>query len=307
VAEPSGGLFRKEAIDAHFGVQGEGVPLRLVPSWVPWTFTLLVTAVGFALAFAVVGTVDEYASGVAIVRVQGRRELTARLAGTVSSVEVQPGQRVHAGQVLARFHGDEAELARLASEYERALVKVLDAPTDPTARARVAQLRDEHEAARALVDGRTIRAPTDGIVSDVRIQLGKLIEAGATVVSLVPDDARFEVVAVLPGNYRPRLEPGMALRLTMSGYAYSSREVAIDAIGDQVVGPAEIRRFLPQELADTLTLDGPVVLVTATLPSRTFEADGRTLEYFDGMQGIAEARVSSRSVLATLVPALEGL
>lgn len=302
-----GGLFRKEAIDAHYGARGEGAPLRLVPRWAGWTFGVLLGAIVFSLVYSLVGTVDEYARGVAIVRVQGRRELTARLSGTVLSVDVQPGQRVAEGQILARFHGDVAELERLDREYELALVKVLDAPSDASARARLIALRGERDAARGQADQRLIRASADGIVSDVRIQPGKLIEAGATVVSLVPDDARFEVVAVLPGSFRPRLAPGMALRLTMAGYVHSSSDVAIETIGDQVVGPAEIRRFLPQELADTLAIGGPVVLVTATLASGTFEADGKQLEYFDGMQGVAEVRVDTKSVIVTLVPGLEAL
>lgn len=305
--ESGGGLFRKEAIEAHYGVRGEGAPLRLVPRWAGWTFGLLTASMLFAILYSFVGTIDEYARGVAIVRVQGRRELTARLPGTVSAVEVQPGQRVVEGQVLARFHGDEVELDRLTREYDLALVKVLDAPTDQAARARLMQLRDARDAARTQVDQRLIRATADGVVSDVRIQPGKLIEAGATVVSLVPDDARFEVVAVLPGNFRPRLKPGMPLRLSMAGYAHSHTEVTIETIGDQVVGPAEIRRFLPQELADTFAIGGPVVIVTATLPSQTFEADGKLLEYFDGMQGTAEARVDTKSILVTLVPALEAV
>ena len=307
MSEGSGGLFRREALEAHLGVHGQGDVLRIVPRWAGWTFGLLVAAVLFAIAWAFVGTVDEYASGVGIVRVQGRRELTARLPGTVSAVEVQPGQRVRAGQVLARFHGDEAELDRLTREHDLQLVKVLDDPSDAAARARLVELRSMREAARAQREERLVIAPVDGIVSDVRIQPGKLIEAGATVVSLVPDDARFEVVAVLPGSYRPRLRPGMPLRLQMAGYSASSTEVPIETIGDQVVGPAEIRRFLPQELADTFAIQGPVVLVTATLPAATFEADGKTYDYFDGMQGPAEARVESRSVLVTLVPGLEGI
>jgi multidrug efflux pump subunit AcrA (membrane-fusion protein) len=307
MGESSGGLFRKEALEAHLGVQGQGDVLRIVPRWAGWTFGLLVGAVIFAIVWSLVGTVDEYASGVGIVRVQGRHELTARLPGTVSAVEVQPGQRVRSGQVLARFHGDEAELERLSREHDLQLVKVLDDPTNPSARARLAELRSAREAARAQREERLIVAPVDGIVSDVRIQPGKLIEAGATVVSLVPDDARFEVVAVLPGNYRPRLRPGMPLRLQMAGYTSSGAEVPIETIGDQVVGPAEIRRFLPQELADTFAIQGPVVLVTATLQAPTFEADGKTYEYFDGMQGVAEARVESSSVLLTLVPGLKGI
>lgn len=302
---PSGGLFRQEAIDAHLGVRAEGNVLKVAPRWAGWTFGLLLAAFVFAIAYSIVGTVDEYAEGIGIVRVQGRRELTARSPGTVSAVSVQPGQRVRAGQVLARFHGDEAELDRLTREYEAQLVKVLDDPTNTGARARLAEIRLQREAARAEVDERQVVAPSDGLVSDVRIQPGKLVEAGATVVSLVPDDARFEVIAVLPGNYRPRLQPGMPLRIQMMGYAYSYSEVPIDTIGDQVVGPNEIRRFLPSELADTLPIQGPVVLVTATLPSATFEAEGKTYDYFDGMQGVAAARVGSKMILLTLIPGLE--
>jgi membrane fusion protein (multidrug efflux system) len=307
VSNGGGGLFRKEALDAHLGSRGEGEVLRLAPRWAGWTFGLLLAAFAFALAYAIVGTVDEYASGIGIVRVQGRRELTARLTGTVSAVEAQPGQRVRSGQVLARFHGDEAELERLSREYDLQLVKVLDDPTDQAARARLTEIRSAREQARSQVDERLIKAPVDGVVSDVRIQPGKLIEAGMTVLSLVPDDARFEIIAVLPGSYRPRLKPGMPLRLQMLGYAHSYSEVSIDTIGDQVVGPAEIRRFLPTELADTLPIQGPVVLCTATLASPTFEAEGKTYEYFDGMQGVAEARIQSKSILVTLLPGLEAV
>jgi multidrug efflux pump subunit AcrA (membrane-fusion protein) len=307
VAERSGGLFRQEALDAHLGSRGEGEVLRLAPRWAGWTFGLLLTAFSFALAYSIVGTVDEYASGIGIVRVQGRRELTARLTGTVSAVEAQPGQRVRSGQVLARFHGDEAELERLGREYDQQLVKVLDEPTDQAARARLTEIRSAREQARSQVDERLIKAPVDGVVSDVRVQPGKLVEAGMTVLSLVPDDARFEIIAVLPGSYRPRLEPGMPLRLQMLGYAHSYSEVQIDTIGDQVVGPAEIRRFLPTELADTLPIQGPVVLVTASLDSPTFQAEGKSYEYFDGMQGVAEARIQSKSILVTLLPGLEAV
>ena len=113
------------------------------------------------------------------------------------------------------------------------------------------------------------------------------------------------LIAVLPGNYRPRLQPGMPMRIQMMGYAYAYSDIAIDTIGDQVVGPNEIRRFLPSELADTLPIQGPVVLVTATLPSSTFEAEGKTYDYFDGMQGTAAARVGSKMILLTLIPGLE--
>lgn len=50
-----------------------------------------------------------------------------------------------------------------------------------------------------------------------------------------------------------------------------------------------------------------MVLVTAQLPSQTFEAEGKTYDYFDGMQGVAEARIQSKSILVTLLPGLEAV
>jgi membrane fusion protein (multidrug efflux system) len=304
---PAESLYRKEALEAHLGPTAEGQVLRLVPRWAPWTFTLLISASLFALLFAAVGTIDEYADGVAVVRVQGRRELTARAPGTVATIEAQPGQRVAAGQVIVRFHGDTSERDRLEKELERQLVKVLDDPTDQAARQQLMAVRAERDRARDDVDQRLVRAPEAGVVSDVRIQPGRLVQPGETVASLVPDGARFEVIAVVPGNFRPRLQPGMPLRVEIAGYAHAYAEVAIETIGDQVVGPTEIRRFLPADLAETLSISGPVVLVTASLSSRSFSAEGRSYDYYDGMLGRAEVRVGSRSVLFSLVPGLESM
>jgi hypothetical protein len=91
----------------------------------------------------------------------------------------------------------------------------------------------------------------------------------------------------------------------MSGYHYAYREVTIDSIGDDVVGPTEIRRALGPELGDTLPIAGPVVLVQAKLPSRSFTAQGREYAYFEGMQGSAEARVGTETVAAALIPVLK--
>jgi membrane fusion protein (multidrug efflux system) len=71
------------------------------------------------------------------------------------------------------------------------------------------------------------------------------------------------------------------------------------------VGPAEVRRFLGQDLADTVQITGPVVLVQAPLPATTFISSGRTYHYYDGMPGTAEARVRTESILVTLVPGLK--
>jgi membrane fusion protein (multidrug efflux system) len=255
----------------------------------------------------VLGTVHEYASGPAIIRVEGRAELTARAAGTVSSVNVQPGQRVTADQVLVTFYtgGEVSALERVEQEFELQLIRVLDKPSDETARQALTTLRAERELARAKLEERLVKSPQAGVVSDIRIRPGQHLEAGEIVLAIVPDDATFMAVAMLPGQYRPLLRPGMPLRLELTGYHHTYRDLVVESIGDEVVGPGEIKRYLGQEVGDTVAIAGPVVLVRARVPTRTFVSDGRQFNYFDGMQGQAEVRVRAESILVTLVPGLK--
>jgi multidrug resistance efflux pump len=287
------------------GYQHEGEVLRLTPRWTSWTFGLLVSVFVVGVIYAVLGTMDEYATGVAIVRVDGRTPLSARQPGVVESVEVQPGQRVAEGDVLVRFHGDVAEAERLDEEFKLQLIKVLTNPADEGARQSLTSLRTARDLARARLEETLIRAPAAGVVSDVRIHAGQSLAGGDPVLSLVTSEAGYRVTAILPGQYRPRLKPGMKLRIEMSGYHYAYREVTIESIGDDVVGPAEIRRTLGPQLGDTLPIAGPVVLVQARLPSRSFVSQGREYAYFEGMQGSAEARVGSESIAVAMVPGLK--
>ena len=92
-----------------------------------------------------------------------------------------------------------------------------------------------------------------------------------------------------------------------NGFRYAYQKLTVADVGGEVVGPAEARRYLGEEIADAATLGGPVVLVSARLPSLTFEAEGKTRRYHDGMWGKAEVRVRSEPILVALIPALKAL
>jgi membrane fusion protein (multidrug efflux system) len=188
---PSSDLFREEAIAHHAGYQHQGALLRISPSWTLWTFWLLVMVVLAGSLYAVLGTVYEYASGPAVVRVDGRTLLTAKFAGTVESVDVHPGQRVLAGQVLVQFHvADElAEAERLEGEFELQLSKWLRDPSDAMARQQMTTLNPQREAAKKRLDQRTVTAPHAGIVNDLRIHHGQHLMPGEMILSLVGEDA----------------------------------------------------------------------------------------------------------------------
>jgi biotin carboxyl carrier protein len=306
VAEEHSGIFRKEALVALDDHAGSGELLHLSPSWTRWAYALLVLVIAGAVSFCLFASVGEYATGPAVVRVEGRTDLTAISAGTVAAVEVQPGQHVQAGQLLVRFYEaqEQAELTRLATEIEGQLVKLLREPNDQTARQSLTALRAQKELAEARVAERSLKAPRAGVVSDVRIRPGQLLAAGDLALSLVGDDARFVVVAFLPGRYRPLIATGMPLVLRLSGFPHALEHLAIDSVGDDVVGPAEAKRYLGPGLGDATVIDGPVVLVKASLPAHTFVNDDKTLSFYEGLPGIAEARVRGQRVLVALVPGL---
>jgi membrane fusion protein (multidrug efflux system) len=307
-------LFRKEALDAlDETASTTGALLDISPGWARSAYLVLVAAALSSLSFAAFATVGDYASGPAVVRVEGRLDLTATASGTVERVDVHSGEHVKAGQVLVRFNvaQERGELDRLQTELEGQLAKLLRDPKDQAARETLTSLRAQRDLAQSRLEQRAVRAPREGIVSDLRIRSGELLVAGERVLSLVvapaggsSDGTRFIVVAFLPGQYRPLLHPGMLLGLRLSGFPRSSVLLTIDSVGDEIVGPAEVKRYLGQESGDALSVNGPVVLVKARLHGATFDAEDKTLHFYDGLPGTAEARVRAQPLLLALIPGL---
>jgi membrane fusion protein (multidrug efflux system) len=302
-------IFRREAFDHYARTMSTDDLLRLGPGWTRWTFWTMVAAVGAAIAFAAVAHVDEYASGPAIVRVDGRVELTAPFAATVAKVLVQPGERIGADTPLVQFAKDDeqAELGRIDRELDLQMLKLLRDPTDNAARQALSGLYAARDLAESRLAGRLMRARSGGVVSDVRVRPGERVNPGDLIASIVEPNATYSLVAVLPGHYRPVLRPGMRLRFELDGFRYAYCDVTIGHVSDDVVGPAESKRYLGADAADTLTADGPLVLVHANLGAESFHSDDRRLSYFDGLHGRAEVAVRSEPLLLALMPSLKGL
>jgi membrane fusion protein (multidrug efflux system) len=305
MAERSRSLFRQEAI-RHLSGQDDGDVLRLSPRWTRWAYWLLIAAFVAGGTYCALGRLYEYASGPAVVWVSGRIHVTATVSGTVSAIDVRPGQRVAAGELLARFHAapEMAELTRLQREFDLQLVKTLRDPSDEAARQTLTALRTQRDLAAAQLEQLSVRAPEAGVIGDVRIRPGQRLSAGDIVFTLAGDQRRCSIMAMLPAQYRPQLRPGMTMRFEVTGYRYAYQELTITSVSAQVIGPGEVKRYLGQEIDDTLKIEGPVVLVEATPPSPMFQVDGQSFDFYHGMNGTAEARVRSESILVALIPAL---
>ncbi len=127
-SSPAERLFRPEALAASQSEQqGEGDPLRISPDWLRWVYPLVLAVVAAGLLYGLLGTVREYASGPAVVRMGGRTELRANAAGAITAIAVRPGDRVAAEQLLIRFYGAEeiAELDRINTELKQQLINHL--------------------------------------------------------------------------------------------------------------------------------------------------------------------------------------
>ncbi len=308
--EPMPVIFREEALEHHAapGVR-EGDWLRLSPTWAPAMLWLLIGLVVVFLGFAAVSSIGEYSTGPAVVRLAGRTEVTASQAGQVTAVEVRPGDRVDAGRILVRFQDarEAAELARIEREWELQLVERLRDLSGGSAAQALIGLRAERDLARARLDERVVRAPRTGIVGDLRCRPDQYVAAGDILLSLTATGGQPALVAMLPGEHRPMLRPGMPLSLKLRGYTGAPQDLVVTVVSDEVVGPEEARRLLGPEVAAAIPLNGPLVRVEARFPGGTFESAGKSYELHDGMWGSAEVRVRSESVLAALIPGLRAV
>jgi multidrug efflux pump subunit AcrA (membrane-fusion protein) len=301
-------IFREEALRHHEGSREEGDLLRISPKWTQWTYWVLIALVIAATLYSLLGTIPEYASGPAMVKVEGRSELTVEAPGIVATVDVRPGQRVEAGQPLVKFLSREetATWERIQHEFELQLLRLLQNPADEAARQALTSLRAERELAQARQQARTLRAPRAGVVSTLKVREGQYVNPGESVVSVTGDDVHVTLVALLPGGYRPRLEPGKPLRVELNGFSHEYQTFTIQSVGDQIIGPNEVRRYLGADNGDALLLSGPMVVVRASVPATTFSIKGKTFNYFDGMLAHADARVRTERILVTLIPGLKG-
>lgn len=309
VAVQRDGVFNEDAI-AQFSQRHEhGDVVRVTPAWVGSLLWVLLALVVATVAYLCLGTIDEYSAGPAVVRYDGRVEVTVTRPGVLETVLVNPGDRVKAGTVVARLEARTAtaKLDRLLSERQAQLRNRMANPESTTATQALITLRSRIEAARTQLAELEVRAPGPGIVSDVRIRNGQSVVSGDVVLSIVSQDASATLVAFLPGGDRPRLSKGMPLRLELSGYPYAYQNVTVTEVSDEVTGPAAAQRWLGSGVGDSVPMSGPVVMLRAELPATTFVADRKQFDLHDGMPGTAEVRLRRAPIIVVLVPALERL
>lgn len=302
-------VFRVEALRERRAGERPGRAIRVTGAWVPVSYWLVLSFVIVGLGYLMFGRINIYSAGPAVVNLHERRQVSARASGSLTEILVEPGQRVEAGQLLARLDDAHArsELHRAELSFRAELRARLLEPDDPRTAAGLPELRRQRDNARAALAERELRAPVTGVVGDIRIRPGQHVELGEILLSLMVDEHARRVFALLPGADRPQLRAGMVMRIELPGFSRAYQYLHVQHVGKEVVGPNEARRFLGPTQADALALDGPMVLVEAELADAQFVVDGQRYSYHEGMLARAEVRVRAESLLEMLFPALRGV
>lgn len=302
-ADPS--LFRTEAIEEHRRSDSPSSILNVSERWGSWLVGATAALLLGGAAFLFFGRATEYAEGSAIVRSRGRAPVIANAAGTVASVRLAPDGAVEAGDVIGTLY-DQAELARverLEQEYEDALVRLLRQPDDPGVGAGLSTLRATSVEARAALSERQLTAPAAGVLADVRVRVGALVSPGQVVATVRTGGGGFEIVAAIPGNYRPLLGAGLPVVAELDQFPGSRFHLEAEAVSPEVVGSEEARALMGRGLPITDEA-GALALVYAALPEVLTGSAGAEYALFDGMSGRVRIPVRQERFIVSLWPSL---
>jgi multidrug resistance efflux pump len=304
---PTTPLFRKQALEYHRRGGLRGDVLHITPALLDAVLWLVLVIAGTGLAFVCTAEVRKYATGPAVVLLEERHEVTANRAGVVAEIAARVGERVEAGEVLVRLGAptETAELAAAVRELEDQLVLLMQKPEDRDAREAVLALRTRRDVAAAALDRGILRAPQAGEVVDLRARVGQLVEAGAPLLAIQGKPSGARIIALLPGPDRPRIKPGMPMRLRVDGFERAHLELLVDRVDEQVLGPGEAVRAVGSELTGAFEVQGPIVLVHARLPDGALRAHGVAYRLHHGMPARAELAVASEPLLYAWLPGLQ--
>jgi multidrug resistance efflux pump len=273
-----------------------------------------VLALLIAIGFAVFVKVPTYSTGTAVVMFEGSTSVTAAISGTVDKVFVQENEAVRKGDPLVRLNSPEeaAALAAAETEWRDQQIQFLFDQTDEQARKAMKSAATNRDHQLARVEARTIRAPRDGVVTNLHVKDGAAVQAGGYVLQITDENSEIEVLAFLPSKDSPRIREKMGLQLALDGYTKARVTGAITHVQPDAVSATEAAKLGGEMLAESIARELQASTQTTTwitararLPSRMFKAEHNTYHYHHGMHAKVEIKILSKPFLVTLLPGLQ--
>ncbi|MEO7729346.1 MAG: HlyD family efflux transporter periplasmic adaptor subunit, partial [Kofleriaceae bacterium] len=305
-----GSLYRGEALEAHRTRGQEGTLVNLSPAWVKRAYPLLVVTIIVAACFAIFVRVPTYSTGTAVIVFEGSTSVTATAGGTVDKVFVAANQAVKKGDALLRLNSpdESAALNQAETEWRDTQIQFLFDQSDEQIRKSLMSAATNRDHALARIAARTVRAPRDGVVTNLHVKEGVAVQLGSYVMQITDENSEIEVLAFLPGADGPRIRETMPLQLELDSYTKARAIATITRVQSDAVSGTEAAKLGGDMLSESIAKElqqGTWIAVRARLPSRTFKAEHSTYNYHHGMHAKVEVKIRSKPFLVTLLPALE--
>lgn len=251
--------FGGRAIDSVIHALG----VVLGPRRLSWKLLAIAIAALIFAAATVQGPFRIGAEGA--IRGEVQRAATAPFAGFVAEAGVRAGDRVAAGDVIARLQDDDlrlellrhrAEIDRLGAQaraalagYERAEVAMLE--------AQIAQAEAQAALTQAELDRTRIIAPVAGLVvaGDLSQRLGAPVQAGEVLFEIVPD-AGWRVDIWVDERDLEYVAPGQTGRIALAGQPSDGLAFELR----RVTPVAEAREGINAFRAEAHLIDPPAAL-----------------------------------------------
>ncbi|MBA3540168.1 MAG: HlyD family efflux transporter periplasmic adaptor subunit, partial [Deltaproteobacteria bacterium] len=293
-------VFRPEALSASRSRHRAGELVHLSPRWIRIALPAILAMGALLITLAAIIQVPSYSRGTVVVRMNGHNVIS-NAQGRIAEILVAPGQRVAAGDrlIVLDTTQEQQAFAQVDTVFRDQLGAFLVDPTDEGARQSLAGILASHTSARDTLATKTITAPIDGVVG--AILASDIVSAGEHVLTIIPRGSEPSVIAFMPGSDLARIKVGMVLQVEMTGYTHKRAQLVITEVGDEVISQTQARKQLGQKLADAVPLPPSTVMIKAKLTSPSFEAQGKTYDYRDGMDGLGEIEVDTRSFLAMVI------
>ncbi len=187
-------------------------------------------------------------------------QVRSRLNGDINAVYVQEGERVSAGQILARFESSQQESARRGAEADReaarsqlqtatwaaeqsaALFKAgaiaeqehrAAQQSVVAAQAAVAASESRLRSAMASAGDTRVLSPSSGIIDQRQVQPGERVSVSTPLFILVRNET-LELAANVPARLANIVRPGQVVRLSLENRTIESQVARVSPTVDPV-------------------------------------------------------------------------
>lgn len=207
--------------------------------------------------------------------------VTNEVAGKVSEIRFESGQRVNAGDVLLQLEDsvDQADLAGLLAErrlaelqYRRRANLLKDQSVSRSeydeAKARLENAEAQLASKRAVIQKKRIKAPFAGWLGIRRVDLGEYLAPGADIVPL-ESFAQIFVDYSLAERHFAQLAPGQKVEIEVQAYPEQIFEGRISALNPGIdPGTRSVRVRATLDNPDGRLRPGMFAQVRTALPAR---------------------------------------